>query len=749
MRGLGTLLGLGLAAVALTPGSARADDVAALLKVASERAVPLRLGPGRALEVRQRGFSLHGIPVRRAFATIVDGAVVREALPREAPELLPAQAAIGAADAAALAHAHVETITKLPVPAPEEPGELVYLVILGVPVLAWQVEMPLTLAGEEPSRKTIWISANSGIVLDEWEHVRSSRARVFLNNPAVTPDPVVVTFSGVHAEGPGEPLVGDRVVSYGCALEDPGGEPVEWWEEGKCWPVQTARSDENGDFFVPLPDILHPEENRDGNDAYAEVSMYWHAERFLDQMKKEGVDEFKCELSTMWANYRTPKLSPSYPDLPYTPLNNAYWTNTCEPEKGATMIFGQGSEVDFGYDGEVVYHELGHGMVSLLTPDGLGQRRERADGLVADAGGINEAMADYFSVMVANDPELGDYVARFWPGYGASIRSAENKSTCPDDIVGQVHNDGEPLMAALWAARKRIGQDKTDPLAIAMLTRLPADADLETAAWTFYDLAHEEFAAGRWTEADLEMLVRAFDERGLYECARVIVDPERVSGGRSMYLRQKGTATTPFYPGPMQLRHQVPDGSDNLIVSFRLGADATAPEGHQTGVVVLLKRADEPIEFTYALTALDKANGGSGKPSVREVVSVDGDWDLQLKASLLGDSDNQLVIRGFRPGEVVHVTLANLNTAEAVPGSVKVVSVPPEFLDDGTVHVDLDLEEGATETDTDTSSTGAWTDPEVDEDPASASCACRTGGGAGGAYLAVPLWWMLRRRRRA
>ncbi|MBL9104281.1 MAG: hypothetical protein JNL82_25270 [Myxococcales bacterium] len=753
-RGRGTWLGAALVGCLALPGPARAgEDVRALLRVASERVVPLSArsgaeGRGFAKEVRHRGFSLHGLPVRGAYATVLDGEVVSESLPREPPELLPAQAAVTASEARLLAHAHANMVAGVPVPAAEQDGELVYLTILGVPVLAYQVEMPLTLAGEEPSRKTVWVSANSGIVLDEWEHVRSSKARVFLNNPAVTPDPVEVTFSGLHAEGPGVPMNGDRVLSFGCALEDPGGEPVPWYEEGKCWPVQTALSDENGDYFVPLPNILHPDDNRDGDDAYAEVSMYWHAERFVDQMKKEGVDEFKCDVSTMWANYRTPKLSPSYPDLPYTPLNNAYWTNTCDPEDGATMIFGQGSDVDFGYDGEVVYHELGHGMVSLLTPEGLGRRRERPDGLVADAGGINEAVADYFSVMVANDPELGDYVARFWPGYGSSIRSAENKKSCPDDLVGQVHNDGEPLMAALWAARKRVGQDKLDPLVIEMLTRLPADADLETAAWTLYDLANEEFGAGRWTETDLEFLVRAFDERGLYECERVIEEPSAVAAGRSMYLRQKGTAVTPFYPGPMQMRAVVPDGSDNLIVQFRLSRNEAAPPDNPTGVVVLLKRADAPIEFKYSLTAVDKANGGAGKPSVREVVAVEGDWDLMREASLLGSTDNQLVIRGFRPGEVVYVTMATLLSGETVPGSLRIVSVPPEFLDDGTVHVDVDLgEEGETDTDTDGGSSGDWTDPEVDEEQASASCACDGAGGIGGTALLLPLLALRRRRR--
>jgi hypothetical protein len=87
------------------------------------------------------------------------------------------------------------------------------------------------------------------------------------------------------------------------------------------------------------------------------------------------------------------------------------------------------------------------------------------------------------------------------------------------------------------------------------------------------------------------------------------------------------------------------------------------------------------------------------------------------------------VIRGFRPGEVVHVTLANIASGEQVPGGVAVVSVPPEFLDEGSVHVDVDLDEmdTATETESDASS-GGWTDPEVDETTPTDVCACRERG---------------------
>ena len=702
---------------------------------------------GRAAEIRARSFTLHGIPLRRAHATVLaedtGDRVVAEVVPDVAPELLPTQATITAADALQRARAHVEA--GLGAPAPEmEPGPLVYLTILGVPVLAYEVEMPLSMAALEPSKKTVWISANSGIVLDEWEQVQSSKARVFLTNPAKTPDPIEVTLSGVHAEGPGVPLVGDRVQSYNCSLEEPD-EVLPWWDEGKCYGVHRALSDENGDFNVPLPDIIYPADNADGDDLYAELSMYWNAERFLDRMAVLGVPKFKCDLSTMLANYRTSELSPSYPDLPYTPLNNAYWTNTCKPDSGPTMIFGQGGAVDFGYDGDVVYHELGHGMVSLLAPDGLSTRRMRSDAMLADAGALNEAVADYFSVMLTNDPVLADYVARFWPGYGASIRNAENTKTCPDDTVGQVHNDGEPFMAALWASRKRVGAERLDPMVIDMLTRLPGDADLETASWTLLELAEEAHDAGDWTQEDLDQMIRAFDTRGLYECERVIKDPERVAGGRSMYLRPKTAAVTPFFPGPMQLRHEVPEGSDNVVVRFRLAPGEDAPADNPVGVLVLLKREDAPLAFNYTLTALDKSSDGSSKGSVREVIKVEGDWDLALPASLLGASDNQLVLRGFRPGEVVHVALANVSPSESTASGVAVVSLPTEFLDNGSVHVDGDLGD----TDSDSGSEGNGLDtPEVDVDPAMASCACRSGERPGAGLVLLGLLGLAARRRR-
>ncbi len=694
------LFGLALVLAGLTlaqPVSAASVDTA--LERVAARTLPLdlqRLGSARTGTLVHNEIRLYGLPVVGASETVHippsgPPEVLQQVLPASMPQLLPQQVRLSPAEAAQIAHTYAVEARGREVPLPSEEPEPVYILILGRPVLAYQVEMPLTMGGAEPTRKTIWVSAASGRVLDEWEHVRASRARIFPTNPAHTPVPEEVELTGVMAEGPGEFLTGPRVISLNCQLDEPENpeDILPWWDEGDCYPLQKAVSDDNGDFFVPLPDVRYPQDSIDGNDLYAELSMYYHAERFLDHMATFGVEEFKCEQSTMLANMRFQNLAVSYPDLEYGPLNNAYYTNQCDIEKGPTMIFGQGSEVDFGLDGDVVYHELGHGMVSLLTPAGLGSRRMRPDGLLADAGGINEAMADYFSVMLTDSPALGDYVARYWDSYGKSeIRHAENTKRCPDDTIGQVHNDGEPFMAAMWAARKRIGAEKYDPIAFELLARLPRDADLETASLTVLAIAQENLAAGLWTEADLEQLHRAFDARNLFDCPRVLTDPELVVDGRTMYLRQKTSTVTPFNPGPMQMRHEVPLGADNLIVEYKLaprGSSTGNPNTNPVGSLVLLKYEDEPIKFDYALTAYDEDGDPSLPTDIDEIIHVTGDWDEQHSPTATVDGFFKLVVRGLAPGEVVHISLVNTHKTEAVASLVRAYSVDSNLLDQGSM----------------------------------------------------------------
>ena len=123
----------------------------------AEYARSVELGPALLLG---RGADLAG---ERAHATVLaEGTgdrVVAEVVPQVAPELLPTQARITAEDALQRARAHVTAGLGAPPPA-MEPGPLVYLTILGVPVLAYEVEMPLSMAALDhySETKTVFIS---------------------------------------------------------------------------------------------------------------------------------------------------------------------------------------------------------------------------------------------------------------------------------------------------------------------------------------------------------------------------------------------------------------------------------------------------------------------------------------------------------------------------------------------------------------------------------------------------------------
>jgi MYXO-CTERM domain-containing protein len=741
------------AMLALVASGADAAPGPAGLDLAVARTRPLQLSPalaGGALEHRELG--VHGVPIRGAYETVrtrPEGGqeLLASRYPVAPPQLRPSDARIPATLVPALVAAH-RGMEEQGEPQLERPPELVYILVLGQPVLVWETQLALTL-WPEPSRPTVWVSAASGRVLREVEQVRTSRARVFEENPSKTPEPIDVELYDIHVQDAGHPLTGPRVQAFNCLAEEPA-EVSPWWDEDECWPVQTVFSDANGDFTVPTPDVVRMEDNVDPSDPYAELSMYVHAERFFEAMRQKGVEQFRCEFASMLANVRNLEPSSSFD---YGPLNNAYYTDQCDPEEGPTMLFGQGSEVDFGYDGDVVYHELGHGMVALLTPDGLSELRLRPDGTVSDASGLNEALADYFSVMLTDDPHLAEYVGRFWSGNGGPyIRDAENGKRCPEDTIGQSHNDGEPFMAALWATRKRLspaGKAAMDQAVLAALMQMPPDADLEAGAELVLETFAQQVQLGALSADEHALLVRSFDARGLLGCPRVITDPKRVRDGRAMHLRRVDDGIYPFYPGPTQLRYEVPPDADDMVVTFSLKASSGSDPVEAR---VLVKRGDEPIAYEYQLVAVDdppvdppEDPAEVPEDPVQEVVLVTGDWDLELSATLVAENDYLVELGGLLPGEVLYVTLVDVAPDNATASGVSLRSSTALPSDDAG-------DESGTGT-----GTGTTGEPDstagadlVMPGEGSASCACRTGERP----TTVPTWALvagllgLRRRRR-
>jgi hypothetical protein len=686
----------------------------------------------RGGQASRRALSLHGIPVRGAFETVWQAGasaperVVAARYPAGAPQFRPEQRRVELDEAREhlLAELSPEQLARIDEPN-AIPGELVYLLLLDKPILVWEFTTPL-VTSPMPSRTRVWISALTGRVLETEELVSfANQAQVYEFNPKHTPEPITVTLTNVDPDAEpwseqmveGQFLTGTRVRVFNCIDTDEG--PFgPWRAEGECYPTQQLRADENGDFFVPLPDVTVAADSIDPTDLYAELAMYYHAEKFFSFMAEHGVDSFPCELSNMVSNYHFLEPAPGYPDLVYGPYNNAYYAGQCDITKGPTMVFGQGSAVDFAFDGDVVYHELGHGIVQHLTPEGLTSYKLREDGVLKDARALNEAIADYHTIMITNHPELAEYVGSYWTELDKGwIRNAENELRCPQDMAGQEHNDSEPFTAGLWAARTRIGGAKLDPVVLATLPLLAADASLEDAATALLLVAAAERDAGVWTDEDYAQLERTLAARNLLDCPRVVDDPASLDEPRWMYLRGASRWVSPFWPGPVQFRHVVPEGSDNLLISFELsgsGNSAGQPVNTNVEARVLVKRSglseDAPMTFEYETAAVGHTDEeGSDVEEVREVY---GDWDEIYVPTELVDTRKQVLIRKLVPGEAVHVSFTTLSRETVVVRELQFASVPTEQLDGGSAIDGVE--------------------PTIDDDGSGCACASADSRGTGG-----------------
>ena len=83
------------------------------------------------------------------------------------------------------------------------------------------------------------------------------------------------------------------------------------------------------------------------------------------------------------------------------------------------LFMGQGSNGDFAYDGDVLYHELGHAIVAQVGALQSGNLLD-STGVNSSPGALNEGYADYFSSAITGDPVVGGYIGNILTGGTAS-----------------------------------------------------------------------------------------------------------------------------------------------------------------------------------------------------------------------------------------------------------------------------------------------------------------------------------------
>jgi Zn-dependent metalloprotease len=136
------------------------------------------------------------------------------------------------------------------------------------------------------------------------------------------------------------------------------------------------------------------------------------------------------------------------------------------PRMQQYLFTGPNPDRDSSVDGDVVFHEYGHGISNRL----IGNGSTALSG--TQSGAMGEGWSDYWATTINNDGVMGEYVTN---NAANGIRRAAY--TVPSNAVHdsyadvcaggcEVHRDGEVWAAALWDLRTELGASVTDLLVL-------------------------------------------------------------------------------------------------------------------------------------------------------------------------------------------------------------------------------------------------------------------------------------------
>lgn len=590
-----------------------------------------------------------------------------------------------------------QAIAAARVPANKLGARLMVLPTGGEPVLVYGVVGDL---GAIPSRPVVLLDAHTGEVVQQWDAAISLKnAKVYKDNPIKTPTLEEVTLTNDETkEGLQNALViGKNCIDKHTTRDLDFGMPVTIHS---CELMPTITPDASGDYVS-----IAPEGDTAPEDKYAELSMFYNTMRAYDHVHAIGFPAAKDTTINAIANLRMPAGFSSFdlkkmadPSIPLVAFDNAFFAeedpllSTAFDLKGDAMWFGQGTLIDFGYDGDVVYHEFGHFVVSRTIKLGAGFWQDQY-GLSASPGALNEGLADVNSFFVSDDPELGEYSSKGLGGTpGKGLRTGLNTFTFPDSITGEAHQDSEPYTASMWEAYGALDADKRllfQKAHMKMLLTAP------TGNLGFADLAELDVkAVTDGVSADVGAALRAaFDKRGIkkdeprvrtYKAPRIasVVPQLGIHAPGTSEMTSKGKLA----PGLFQIAYDAPaGGTTKFTVTFKVlparsGGAFGGPSGTPFAPQVLIKTAAEPITFKYGPTTSDATatfpcTVASGTATCTGEAEIAGDAGKTAPVRLMvvnggqqgGDYDDVVVTAEGPPGPPVDSDAGTTPASDATP----------------------------------------------------------------------------------
>jgi len=185
--------------------------------------------------------------------------------------------------------------------------------------------------------------------------------------------------------------------------------------------------------------------------------------------------------------------------------DNSFWTNHPKDE----IRFGKGG-VDDAEDAEVILHEYGHAIQDAQVTN---------FGSSPEGGAIGEAFGDYWAVTVTDTvthngfdvPCVADWDSvSYTPGPSHCLRRIDTNKHYPEDVIGEVHADGEIWSRALWDIRNALGSTQADTIILESQFSFAPDTTFAEAAAVTVATAQK---IGGWKAA--KAVTTAFANRGI------------------------------------------------------------------------------------------------------------------------------------------------------------------------------------------------------------------------------------------
>ncbi|MEJ7731902.1 MAG: MYXO-CTERM sorting domain-containing protein [Polyangiaceae bacterium] len=371
--------------------------------------------------------------------------------------------------------------------------------------LVWVVD-----AGQAHEARRYLVDAHDGRALGERPLAMHAKGRVYPISSVVTPETQDVDLLELVASTP-QKLNGwnGQLTVTNFVSED---------AQGALTVAQDLVPNVGEDFLYDPPADF-----KDATDAFAQVGVYYH----LTRMKSFFGNTFGLDMSApSWKVTAAVNLQSQG-----MPLDNAYFSpeGTGGDFASPNLIgIGQGSFADFADDSDVFLHEFTHYVSHNAVGYNEGQLGTSEYGLSPFGGSIDEGISDYFACTVNGDPILGEASLGVFD-QARDLTKTDKK--CPDDVIGEVHADGEIIGSTAWSVRVALGAELADQLVWGSVSLLTHGASLGDFAAGLKQTAADLVADGVMTAADAAKVDEAVAKQQLDDCDHELAidadDPER------------------------------------------------------------------------------------------------------------------------------------------------------------------------------------------------------------------------------